>query len=208
MAATAAILRRAFDAVQRWRGTNPVRRHDEDPAPAAMSPRTACPTQIVGRSLRAKLQQLLHFSRPGPKQYQFGTLLEVPGKYWEPIMKVAVDNCGYVTPELIAPLGVPAVELRKMVARSVLTAGAHGVYRVPSLPIDTYDEFILARLCAKGRGVVSHDSALVVHELCEINPTKVHITIPHHYRISRAGVERYAIHGPTSNTTRRPASAP
>jgi predicted transcriptional regulator of viral defense system len=109
-------------------------------------------------------------------------------------MKVAVDNGGYVTPELIAPFGVPEVELRKMVARSVLTAAAHGVYRVPSLPIDTYDEFILARLWAKGRGVVSHDSGLVVHELCEINPTKVHITIPHHYRISKAGVERYAIH--------------
>lgn len=41
---------------------------------------------------------------------------------------------------------------------------------------------------------MSHNSALVVHELCEINPTKVHITIPHHYRISKAGMERYAIH--------------
>jgi predicted transcriptional regulator of viral defense system len=133
-------------------------------------------------------------SRPLQKQYLFSTVSVMPGKYWESIMDVAVDNGGYVTPALLSPFGVPAIELRKMVARNVLTAAAHGVYRVPSLPIENYDEFILARLWAKGRGVVSHDSALLVHELCDINPTKVHITIPHDYRIGKAGAERYAIH--------------
>jgi len=49
-------------------------------------------------------------------------------------------------------------------------------------------------LWAAGRGVVSHDSALVVHELCDINPTKVHVTIPTRYRISRAGGDRYVLH--------------
>ncbi len=109
-------------------------------------------------------------------------------------MDVAVDNGGYVTPALAAPLGVPAVELRKMVSRGTLDSAGHGVYRVPSLPIDRYDEFIRARLWAAGRGVVSHDSALLVHELCDINPTRVHLTIPTSYRISRAGGDRYEIH--------------
>ena len=118
----------------------------------------------------------------------------MPGKYWESILDVAVQNGGYVTPTLMDTRGVPAVELRKMVSRGVLTSAAHGVYRVPSLPIDGYDEFVLARLWAKGRGVVSHDSALLVHELCDINPTKVHITVPHDYRIAKAGAERYVIH--------------
>lgn len=128
------------------------------------------------------------------EQYVFGTISVVPGKYWDSLMDVAVDNGGYVTPALVAPLGVPAVELRKMVARGTLESAGHGVYRVPSLPIDRYDEFIFARLWAAGRGVVSHGSALLVHELCDINPTKVHLTIPTSYRISRAGGERYVIH--------------
>lgn len=55
-------------------------------------------------------------------------------------------------------------------------------------------EFILRRLWAAGRGVISHDSALLVHQLCDINPTHVHLTIPTSYRISRAGGERYSIH--------------
>ena len=109
-------------------------------------------------------------------------------------MEVAVDNGGYVTPALVEPFGVPAVELRKMVSRSTLQAAARGVYRVPSLPYDSLDEFILARMWAGGRGVVSHDSALLVHELCDINPTKVHLTIPTSYRISRSGGERYVVH--------------
>lgn len=109
-------------------------------------------------------------------------------------MEVAVDNGGYVTPALVAPLGVPAIELRKMVSTATLVSAGHGVYRIPSLPYDRFDEFILARLWAAGRGVISHDSALVVHELCDINPTMVHLTIPTRYRIKRAGGQRYAIH--------------
>ena len=115
----------------------------------------------------------------------------MPGKYWSTIIDAAVDNGGYITPSMV---DVPAVELRKMVARGTLESAAHGVYRVPELPRDRYDEFILARLWAAGRGVTSHDSALLVHELCDINPTAVHITIPNAYRISRAGGDQYEIH--------------
>lgn len=138
---------------------------------------------------------MLNASRWAPseqKQYVFGTVLAVPGKYWDAVMDVAVDHGGYVTPDLVPT--VPAVELRKMVSRGTLESAGHGVYRVPVLPRDRFDEFIRARHWAKGRGVISHDSALLVHELCDINPTRVHLTIPTSYRISRAGGEHYTIH--------------
>src|SRR5687767_1119526 len=128
-----------------------------------------------------------------PKKRTFLVLFpSMPGKYWYAVMDVAVDHGGYVTPALVPD--VPAVELRKMVARGVLESAAHGVYRVPVLPRERFDEFVLARLWAKDRGVISHDSALLVHELCDINPTRVHLTIPPSYRISRAGGDRYALH--------------
>lgn len=68
------------------------------------------------------------------KQYLVGTVYEMPGKYWNALMDAAVDNGGYVTPSLVAPHGVPAVELRKMVSLGTLQAAALGVYRIPSLP--------------------------------------------------------------------------
>ena len=48
----------------------------------------------------------------------------MPGKYWSAVIDAAVDNGGYVTPSLV---DVPAIELRKMVARGTLAAAAHGV---------------------------------------------------------------------------------
>lgn len=77
---------------------------------------------------------------PARKQYQSGTAYDMPGKYWDALMGVAVDNGGYVTPALVAPHGVPAVELRKMVSRGTLHAAARGVYRIPSLPYDPLDD--------------------------------------------------------------------
>lgn len=118
----------------------------------------------------------------------------MPGKYWSSIIDVAVDHGGYVTPSLVAPYGVPAVELRKMVSRGTLTTAARGVYRVPELPTVLLDEFILASLWAGERAVVSHASALLIHDLCDINPTKVHLTISPDYRISRSGLTNYAVH--------------
>lgn len=109
-------------------------------------------------------------------------------------MAVAVENGGYVTPALLEPYGVPAVELRKMVARGTLASAGRGIYRVPVLPPDRFDEFILAGLWANGRGAISHDSALIVHDLCDINPARVHLTIPRSYRISRAGGDHYTLH--------------
>jgi hypothetical protein len=75
----------------------------------------------------------------------------MPGKYWGALMDAVVDNGGYVTPSIVAPHGVPAVGLRKMVSRGTLQAAARGGYRIPSLPYDPLDEFILARLWAGGR---------------------------------------------------------
>jgi predicted transcriptional regulator of viral defense system len=128
------------------------------------------------------------------KQYQYGTVFVVPGRHWETLIKVAVENGGYVTPSLVAPMGVPAVELRKMVARGSLISAGHGVYRVPELPPERYDEFILARFWSRQRGVISHDSALQLHDLCDINPTEIHLTVPVAYRISRRGGGFYRLH--------------
>lgn len=42
--------------------------------------------------------------------------------------------------------------------------------------------------------MLSHDTALDLHDLCDINPAKVHITVPRAYRINREIPPTYAIH--------------
>jgi hypothetical protein len=54
-----------------------------------------------------------------------------------------------------------------------------------SQPLDQYVE---ATRWPGGRGVISHDTALAVYELSDVNPTKVHVTVPRAYRLRRKEV--------------------
>lgn len=57
-----------------------------------------------------------------------------------------------------------------------------GLFRLvgwPSQPEDTYVRWVL---WSGGRGVVSHDSALAVHDLSDANPAQVHLTVPEGFR--------------------------
>jgi predicted transcriptional regulator of viral defense system len=49
---------------------------------------------------------------------------------------------------------------------------------------------MLAALWPAGRGVLSHDTALELHELCDVNPEKIHLTVPADYQPRRRGGER------------------
>ena len=52
----------------------------------------------------------------------------------------------------------------------------------------------LQTLWPRGRGGISHDSALELHELCDINPVKIYLTVPPQMRLRRRGAEPYVVH--------------
>ena len=52
------------------------------------------------------------------------------------------------------------------------------LYRLPEWPADPDDVYVRWTLWSEGRGVVSHDSALAVHGLSDVDPVKVHLTVP------------------------------
>jgi len=118
----------------------------------------------------------------------------MPGKIWEKALNVAVDQNGYITVRDLRRLGENPALLRQWHQRDRITRIGHGIYRFPQVPSTPLDPFMLATLWPSGRGVLSHDSALDLHELCDINPAGIHITLPPGYRPRRRGVEQYAIH--------------
>jgi predicted transcriptional regulator of viral defense system len=63
-----------------------------------------------------------------------------------------------------------------------------GVYRLPEWPTGTHDDLARWSLWARGRAVVSHETALAVHGLGEANPAAVHMTVPSNFRSSAPGV--------------------
>jgi len=53
-----------------------------------------------------------------------------------------------------------------------------GIFRLPEWPADPDDVFVRWTLWSDGRGVVSHDSALAIHGLSDVDPVQVHLTVP------------------------------
>jgi predicted transcriptional regulator of viral defense system len=111
-------------------------------------------------------------------------------RLWE----VALDQNGYVTSEDARKLGIPVVELGKLAYHGRLQRVAYGIYRFDELPVTPVDSYQLAVLWAGGRAVLSHDTALDLYELCDINPSKIHLTVPPGYRPRRKGGQLYVVH--------------
>ena len=82
-----------------------------------------------------------------------------------------------------------------MAERGQLERRSQGVYRVPLIPSTPLDAYMEATLWPRGAaGVLSHETALALYELSDVNPDKIHITVPKHHRIRRAIPAEYQIH--------------
>ncbi len=66
---------------------------------------------------------------------------------------------------------------------------AQGVYRVPVLAGGAHAAYAEAVAWTRGRGVISHESALDLLGLCEVNPPLIHVTVPCTYTSRRQGCD-------------------
>lgn len=108
---------------------------------------------------------------------------------------VAVEQYGYVTMREAKALGIDENAVWMLAARGGLERAAHGVYRFPQLPVTERDPYMLAVLWAgTDQTCLSHDTALAVYEACDINPDRIHLTVPTARRIRRAGGALYELH--------------
>src|ERR1019366_2484135 len=63
----------------------------------------------------------------------------------------------------------------------------HGLYRLPTIPPSEHDDLIRLALWSRDRqdvpqAVVSHDNALFLHQLSDVIPHRIHITVPASFR--------------------------
>ena len=57
-----------------------------------------------------------------------------------------------------------------------------GLFRLPGWPSHPDDTYARWSLWSDGRAVVSHDSALAIYDLSDVNPARVHLTVPIGFR--------------------------
>lgn len=115
-------------------------------------------------------------------------------RIWDRLIEHAAEHHGYVTTRDAREMNVDPTQLRLMASRGRLEHVARGVYRVPMLPRGEHDDLAAAVAWSLGRGGVSHESGLKMHGLADVNPSRIHLTVPRDNHPRAAGGELYRTH--------------
>ena len=111
------------------------------------------------------------------------------------LWEIAVEQYGYFTVRDAIALGIDRRTVDKLSVRGTVERVAHGVYRFPEIPATDRDPLMLALLWTGApEACLSHDTALADYEVCDVNPTRIHVTVASSRRIRRRGGEFYQVH--------------
>jgi predicted transcriptional regulator of viral defense system len=119
----------------------------------------------------------------------------MPGAAFTQLADLASDQYGFVSQQDARAAGVQPMTLIRMAERGTLERRGHGLYRLHYFPVSPLDSYMEATLWPRGvRGVLSHETALALYELSDVNPSKIHLTVPRSHRIRREIPALYRIH--------------
>lgn len=118
----------------------------------------------------------------------------MPGRHYTTLHDLALEQYGYVTAADARQLGIDVHRLIRMVTSGSVERVGWGLYRFPDIPATALDQLMEATLWPRNQGVLSHDTALDLYELSDVNPAKIHVTVPKRLRLRRRQPAVYAIH--------------
>ncbi len=103
------------------------------------------------------------------------------------LTEVAATQGGYFTAKQAEKAGYDAQHLSYHLSAGNFERVGHGLYRIPTLPLAEHDDLLRLWLWSRGhddqpRAVISHQTALAMHELAEFIPTEIHLTVPPGFR--------------------------
>lgn len=103
------------------------------------------------------------------------------------LVALANGQAGYFTAKQAAAVGYGYPHLDYHVRAGNFERVGHGLYRLPIIPPGEHDDLVRLALWSRDRNdrpqaVASHETALAVHELSDILPSKSHVTVPNSFR--------------------------
>lgn len=121
-------------------------------------------------------------------------------RQWDIVLyEIAENQAGYFTAAQARAAGLHQVRLVQLAQQGAIERVSRGVYRFTRFPISPLGHYMEAVLWPQVRrpdvvGVISHESALAIHELSDVNPARIHVTLPTSVRIRREVPKRLALH--------------
>jgi predicted transcriptional regulator of viral defense system len=104
---------------------------------------------------------------------------------WHKLFEVAQGQAGLFTSEQADGAGLYRQLLRRYVEHGRVRRLRRGIYRVVHFPASDHEPLVELWLWAKGEGVFSHETALSLHDLSDVLPRRVHLTVPLAWRTRR-----------------------
>ena len=95
----------------------------------------------------------------------------------------AMEQSGYFTAKQAKEAGYDCPHLDYHVSTGAFQRIDHGLYRPTTISPGENDDLVRLSLWSRNRGdepqaVVSHQSAFVLHDLTELLPSEIHLTVP------------------------------
>ncbi len=115
------------------------------------------------------------------------------------LLKLAATQSGYFSAAQARDVGYSYQAQKYHVDRGNWTRVDRGLYRLPEWPVAEHDDLVRWFLWSRGRAVVSHETALAVHGLGDVDPGKVHLSVPAGFRASAPGVVLHRVDLPASD---------
>jgi predicted transcriptional regulator of viral defense system len=100
---------------------------------------------------------------------------------------IASSQAGYFTSQQALAVGYAYPEQHYHVTHGNWERVARGVFRLRDYPLPEREDLIVLSLLSHNRAgepqaVVSHETALALHELSDANPARIHLTVPPGFR--------------------------
>jgi predicted transcriptional regulator of viral defense system len=104
---------------------------------------------------------------------------------WDLLFETGSAQEGYFTTRQAAEAGYSSQLLLKHRRAGRIARTRRGIYRIVHFPAGEHEELVTAWLWSERAGVVSHQTALVLHGLSDALPAHLHLTLPRTWRNRR-----------------------
>jgi predicted transcriptional regulator of viral defense system len=98
------------------------------------------------------------------------------------LVEVAGAQSGYFSAAQALEVGYSYQAQKQNADRGSWRKVARGIFRLPEWPAGGREDLVRLALWSHGRAVVSHESALSLHDLGDVNPSSIHLTFPPGFR--------------------------
>lgn len=107
---------------------------------------------------------------------------------WDRLFETAAAQAGLFTTQQAAEAGYSPQLLAHHLGSGRIIRVRRGIYRLVHFPAGEHEELVVVWLWSEHKGVFSHQTALALHDLSDVLPSQIHLTLPQHWKKRRLRV--------------------